>query len=151
MRRGTFEAAARRLLALGIVLLAVPAAAAAAPVYPDLVADPPGTPSRPEACSDAGGARLLLRFDGFVHNRGPGPLEIQAGGRNGSTMTSVRQRLLDGGSSVFEPLTAQVIYETDDTHDHWHLKHIARYSLWNSARTAEVGPAQKVGFGLVDS
>jgi hypothetical protein len=65
-------------------------------------------------------------------------------------MTSVRQRLLDGGCSVFEPLTAQVIYETDDSHDNWHLKHIARYSLWNSAGTAEVGPAQKVGFSLVD-
>jgi hypothetical protein len=151
MQRWTLWAAARGSLALGIVLLGLPAGAAAAPVYPDLVADPPGKPSPAEVYSDAGGARLLLRFDGFIHNRGPGPLEIQAGSRNGSAMTSVRQRLLDGDGSVFEPLTAQVIYETDDSHDHWHLKHIARYSLWNSARTAEVGPAQKVGFCLVDS
>jgi hypothetical protein len=162
MQRGPIDAAARRALALGIALLvlavalgiallALPAAAAAAPVYPDLVADPPGKPWAPEVYSDAGGARLLLRFDGFVHNRGPGPLEIQGENRNGSTMTSVRQRLLDGGGSVFEPLTAQVVYETNDSHDHWHLKHIARYSLWNSARTAEAAPAQKVGFCLVDS
>ncbi|MBD0282604.1 MAG: hypothetical protein ICV69_10490 [Thermoleophilaceae bacterium] len=151
MQRGRLEAAARRSLPLAIALLTLPAAAAAAPVYPDLVADPPGKPSAPEVYSDAGGARLLLRFDGFVHNRGPGPLEIQASSRNGTSMASVRQRFPDGGGSVFEPVTARVIYETDDSHDHWHLKHIARYSLWTSGGTAEVGPAQKVGFCLVDS
>ncbi|HEY1450658.1 MAG TPA: Ig-like domain-containing protein, partial [Solirubrobacteraceae bacterium] len=36
-------------------------------------------------------------------------------------------------------------------HHHWHLQRAAKYSLWNSAKTAEVAPAQKVGFCLDDS
>jgi hypothetical protein len=90
-----------------------------------------------------------MRFDGFVHNRGPGPLEIRATNRSGATMTSVRQRIYDSGGGVFEDRAGspapQVLFETDDSHDHWHLKHIARYSLWNYEGTAEAAPAQKAG------
>jgi hypothetical protein len=136
--------------------LSVPVAgAAAAPAPPDLVADPPSAASAPEVYDDGGGPRLLMRFDGFVHNRGPGPLEIRATNRSGATMTSVRQRIYDSGGGVFEDWAGspapQVLFETDDSHDHWHLKHIARYSLWNYEGTAEAAPAQKAGFCLVDS
>ena len=142
-------------LALGCALLGLPVAGAgAAPVPPDLVADPPGAASAPEVYDDGGVPRLLMRFDGFVHNRGAGALEIRATNRSGATMTSVRQRIYDSGGGVFEDWAGspspQVLFETDDSHDHWHLKHIARYSLWNSEGTAEVAPAQKVGFCLVD-
>ena len=44
-----------------------------------------------------------------------------------------------------------MIFEPEDGHDHWHLKNAARYSLWNEAKTAEVAPAMKVGFCLIDS
>ena len=147
---------ARHALALSCTLFALPVAgAAAAPAFPDLVADSPGPPSAPTVYDDGGGPRLLIRFDGYVHNRGPGALEIRASGRSGTTMTDVRQRVYDGGGGPFQDLLAspapQVIFETDDDHDHWHLKHIARYSLWNAEGTAEVAPAQKVGFCLVDS
>jgi hypothetical protein len=43
------------------------------------------------------------------------------------------------------------VYETNDDHRHWHLKDVMRYSLWSEDRTAEVAPAQKVGFCLVDT
>ena len=67
-------------------------------------------------------------------------------------MTNVRQRIFDSISgSTLLASPAQVLYETDDSHDHWHLKNIARYSLWNLEGTAEVAPAQKVGFCLIDS
>jgi hypothetical protein len=143
---------ARRALALSCALAGLPVAGAAA-APPDLVADPPGAASAPEVYDDGGGPRLLMRFDGFVHNRGPGALEINATDRVGAVMTSVTQRIYDGGSFVDWPgdPAPQVLFETDDSHDHWHLKHIARYSLWNAEGTAEVAPAQKVGFCLVDS
>ena len=142
------------MLALSCALAALPAAGAlAAPVYPDLVADPPGAASAPVVYDDGAGPRLLMRFDGFVHNAGFGALEIFASARSGTTMTNVRQRVYDSasGSSFWSNNPRpQVLFETDDSHNHWHLKNIARYSLWNSAGTAEVAPAQKVGFCLVD-
>ena len=145
----TLATRVRRAMALCLALLALPAAAAEA-ALPDLVSDPPGAPSSPEIYRDAGGARLVMRFDGFVHNRGAGALEIRAGSRLGATMTSVQQWDTGAGSPVFGPVTPQVLFETDDLHNHWHLRNVARYSLWNSALTAEVAPAQKVGFCLVD-
>lgn len=145
-----------RGLALGCVLLALPASAAlAAPVYPDLVADPPGPPAAPVVYDDGAGPRLLMRFDGFVHNAGRGALDIRASGRSATTMTNVRQRIYDDAGGPFQDLLSapapQVLFETDDDHDHWHLKNIARYSLWNLEGSAEVAPAQKVGFCLIDS
>lgn len=83
-----------------------------------------------------------MRFDGFVHNRGPGALELNANNRVGAAMTSVTQRIYDSGGGVFEDLAGnpvpQVLSETDDSHNHWHLKHIARYSMWTADGTAEV-------------
>jgi len=144
----------RRVLALSCALFALPVSGAlAAPVYPDLVADPPGAAYAPVVYDDGGGPRLLMRFDGFVHNAGTGPLEIQGRDRSGVTMTTVRQRIYDGSGYVewANNPSPQVLFETDDDHDHWHLKNIARYSLWNLEGTAEVAPAQKVGFCLIDS
>jgi hypothetical protein len=146
---------ARRTLALSFALLALPASEATAALeFPDLVADPPGAASAPQVYDDGGRSRLLVRFDGFVHNQGPGALEIRASNPVGPAMTTVQQRIYDSAGGFQDKVASPapgVIYETNDDHDHWHLKHIARYSLWNQAGTAEVGPAQKVGFCLVDS
>jgi hypothetical protein len=46
---------------------------------------------------------------------------------------------------------AKMVYVNADGHHHWHLQHVAKYSLWNSEKTAEVAPAEKVGFCLEDS
>ena len=124
-------------------------------ILPDLVADAPQRPGVENYTYANGTQALLLRFDGYVHNRGNGPLEIRASSRSGSEMTYVRQfvRTPSGAMVASDPPPGppKVIYETDDSHNHWHLREIARYSLWNQARTAEVAPAQKTGFCLIDS
>ncbi len=151
------------LVALGAAALAAVAlplvGALAGPGHdlPDLVADSPERPQLSDYTYPDGTAALLLRFDGFVHNQGSGPLEIRGTDRTGLDMTTVRQWARASGGGALEALTpiagheATLRYETADGHNHWHLKEIARYSLWNAARTAEVTPAMKVGFCLEDS
>lgn len=131
------------------------ATAAVAPsvLLPDLVADAPTNPLL-ESYSDGSGARLLLRFHGFVHNAGTGPVELRASEPVGTLMTSVKQRLYDdagGHVDVSSDPEPTVHYEPTDSHDHWHLRSAARYSLWDERRTQEVAPAMKVGFCLLDS
>jgi hypothetical protein len=50
-----------------------------------------------------------------------------------------------------ESSNAEMFYVNADGHHHWHLQHVAKYSLWNSEKTVEVAPAEKVGFCLEDS
>jgi hypothetical protein len=126
----------------------------AQPLLPDLVADPPVGGNAPVVYDDGQGPRLLLRMDGFVHNRGPGPLEIRASQPVGGVMQTVRQRVYDSGGGFTDVASAhppQLVYETNDDHDHWHLRHAMRYSLWSEDRTREVAPSEKVGFCLLDS
>jgi hypothetical protein len=121
-------------------------------VYPDLVSDPP-THVDEQPYFDSTGDRLLVRFDGFIHNKGPGAFELRGSGPVSLQMTGVVQRVFNVDSSYSEldkSAIANVIYETNDDHQHWHFRHAARYSLWNDARTAEVAPASKVGFCLED-
>lgn len=141
-----------------VLAAAVPIVGLAAPndpVLPDLVADAPQRQIVSPYTYPDGTQALLMRFDGYVHNIGPGPFEIRATGRSGSTMTDVRQYVrTESGSFVRSeppPGPPSVLFETADNHNHWHLKNIARYSLWNAAKTAEVAPGMKVGFCLVDS
>ena len=145
-------AAASLAVALPIVGAAVPSGA----VLPDLVADPPAFPAIEQYTYPDATQSLLLRFDGYVHNIGPGPLEVR--GRTAAARSS-RPR----GSTSRRPRACRrptrrpagkyprILYETQDGHNHFHLQKIARYSLWNQARTAEVAPGQKVGFCLEDT
>lgn len=121
-------------------------------LLPDLVADPPVAPSL-EQYTSGGQTRLLLRFDGFVHNSGAGAADVRGSVPSGNEMTSVIQRLYHAdGTWTESPLAgARVRFENEDGHNHWHLGEAARYSLWNAAKTAEVAPAMKVGFCLEDS
>jgi hypothetical protein len=140
------------LLAAAVGALVAASPSAAAPMLPDLVADPPVGGNQPVVYADAQGQRLLLRMDGFVHNRGPGPLEIRGSNPSGGVMRTVVQRVYDGGGFADDAhLPApRLIYETNDDHSHWHLAHAMRYSLWSTDRTLEVAPGQKVGFCLMD-
>jgi hypothetical protein len=166
------------------------------PLLPQLVADPPDG-AELETSSVEGRTRLLLRFNGYLHNDGQGALDIR-GSRAAPTVTGMSTRKLEeeienykvrkeslpakieeelakpamGVSQrefttnagnpadtreyierphVEEPSSAEVLYSSADGHHHWHLQHIARYSLWNAEKTAEVAPSQKVGFCLDDS
>jgi hypothetical protein len=73
--------------------------------------------------------------------------------RVGTSMTLTQQRIYRSNGTFYDDASRdpEIIWEPEDGHDHWHLKDAARYSLWNSDRTAEVAPALKVGFCLVDS
>jgi hypothetical protein len=132
--------AAMAAVALPIIATGAPAGAD----LPDLRADPPTNPTIQRYGSSP--ARLLVRFDGYVTNIGDGPLDVAGNPAAGQMM----QRVRVNGSMVDEkPVT--VVYWTNDDHQHWHLKEVMRYSLWNQGRTAEVAPGQKTGFCLVDS
>jgi hypothetical protein len=120
---------------------------------PDLVSDAPARPVIQTFAHPDGTTHLLLRFDGFVHNQGQGAFEIRGSGPVGTEMTSVVQRVYRSNGSFFDDTSRdpRIIWEPDDDHNHWHLKNAARYSLWNFEKTAEVAPALKVGFCLIDS
>src|SRR5690348_11397332 len=76
------SAVATGVLALALTLLLAlhPARAAPGPsgtgLLPNLVADPPDGTSL-QTDSSSGTARLLLRFNGYVHNRGPGAVDFR--------------------------------------------------------------------------
>jgi hypothetical protein len=116
-------------------------------VLPNLVADPP---TRDYLDSNMG--RLLLRFDGFVHNVGPGPLELR--GQRASTADPMipQQRIYrsDGSYSDVAMPGAQMVYADADGHHHWHLQDVVAFSLWDRQRTRAVAPAMKVGFCVAD-
>jgi hypothetical protein len=120
---------------------------------PDLVSDAPdGAVLQTDVSSST--HRLLLRFNGYVHNQGTGPLEIVGQTPVNNTMTATAQRIYDtSGNLVSEDtlLHPSVIYETVDGHNHWHLRAAMRYGLWDAGKSVEVAPSQKVGFCLADS
>jgi hypothetical protein len=120
---------------------------------PDLVADAPARPIIQTYAHPDGTTHLLLRFDGYVHNQGTGAFEMRDSQPVGTDMTFTAQRVHRSDGSFFDDTSRnpQIIWEPDDDHNHWHLKNAARYSLWNSDKTAEVAPALKVGFCLIDS
>ena len=120
---------------------------------PDLVADAPARPLLATYAHPDGTTHLLLRFDGFVHNQGTGAFELRGSVPVGTEMSSVVQRVYRSDGSFLDDASRdpRIIWEPDDDHNHWHLKNAARYSLWNSDKTAEVAPALKVGFCLIDS
>jgi hypothetical protein len=123
-------------------------------VLPDLVAEPPTSP-QPLAVERLGDSRdhLLLRFDGSLHNIGPGPLEIRGSQPVNGAMTVTGQRIYRSDSSFRDDNSRHppILFENADGHRHWHLKGAARYSLWDEAGGAQVAPASKVGFCLLDS
>ena len=118
---------------LGVLALAPPAAFAADPVRPDLVADPPDERTLEV---DAANARLLMRFDGFMHNAGISPAELWASTPVGGLMTTVTQRIWapDGSSYEDRSIPATVRYEDNDQHEHFHFQEAARYSLQDPGR-----------------
>ena len=131
----------------------------AAPLAPDLRADPPENISQPElyqTASGLGAGRLLVRFDGFVTNVGQGPIEIrgnpQVTGRcRPAPAARPRSRARAATRAVAgRGGTPPVYFETADGHNHFHLKNAMRYSLWNQSKTAQVAPGPKVGFCLYD-
>ena len=85
----------RQKIALSLVTTAAAAAvtvpiiassAPPAPLLPDLVSDAPTGPRFDTYDPVNGVPRLLIRFDGYIHNDGDGPIDVQ-GNPNYPTMT----------------------------------------------------------------
>lgn len=120
---------------------------------PDLISDPP-VPRTVQDILFAGHQIRVVRFDGYVTNQGPGVLDMfgdpTLSDPTDLTSHSVWQRVWNGTDweKVQQP---PVRFESADGHDHFHLMEIARYSLWDSQKRAEVAPGEKVGFCLFDS
>ncbi len=175
VRRPTAWLAVLLCAGLGLTIsLHAAHASSQTPQLPDLVADPPDNISIDESEETPTGghmeAELLLRFNGYVHNKGPGALDFR-GMREAPPNPSepalplmgVFQRIYEYPSTEGPPPTEEstphkdepsrgvMEYVTADGHEHWHLQHVAYYSLWNADKTAEVAPSQKVGFCLEDS
>ena len=149
----------RLAIATAVVMVALAGTTAmrggAAPVtdaLPDLVSDPPGSPALQTYSYPNGTNHLLLRFEGYVHNRGAGALEVRGSGPSGGRMSATAQRIYRSNGTWTDDTTRniQMVWEPEDGHDHWHMKHAARYSLWSADRMAMVAPAMKVGFCLID-
>ncbi|MFN8108238.1 MAG: lysyl oxidase family protein [Thermoleophilia bacterium] len=125
---------------------------------PDLVGDAPdGAIMQPYTGVLPGGtqpvSRLLMRFNGYVHNDGAGPLDFQ-GDPTGGTMAQYVQPT-GGGPLVQYPsqpgdTAPAFLYDTGDGHNHWHLQAADQYSLWDDARSAPVKAGSKTGFCLYD-
>ncbi len=129
---------------------------APAEALPDLVSDSP-TSAVLQTYIDADPSvprRLLLRFNGYVHNKGAGPLEMIGRSPSNGTMTQTGQRIYDTSGAFMREDTSRdpvLVYETADGHNHWHLRAAMRYALYDASKSVEVAPSQKVGFCLIDS
>jgi Lysyl oxidase len=120
---------------------------------PDLVAPPPANPRTSVETLADGQSHFLLRFTGYIHNAGQGPLEIWGSDPSGGVMTQSWQRIYqDQGNGSRDDVSRhpRITFENADGHEHWHVQGAARFSLWNEAGTAQVAPAAKVGFCLED-
>lgn len=131
-----------------LVAIAAPAGSAQAPdrLLPDLISDPP-RPSFFNELASEDGQRLVVTFDGYVHNIGAGPLDVVG---NPQEPGGMRQRVQtpDGWEEVGSPT---VRFETDDGHNHFHLIEAVDYVLWNELQTEQTADGSKIGFCLVDS
>ncbi len=139
-----------------------------------MVADPPDnvsiSVSQETPTGEPAAAKLLLRFNGYLHNKGPGALDFRGKRATpgdpknlASPPMEVSQRIYEYETTSGPPPTSEetphreeqsnskMEYVNADGHHHWHLQHVAAYSLWNSQKSAEVAPSQKVGFCLEDS
>lgn len=106
---------------------------------------------------------LLLRFDGYIANLGPGPFQIRGASprRVGGQieMTTTTQRVLERsltGQQRYVALAPRpgltLVYEPTSTHRHFHVLHLVEYLL-RSADGASVAPVvgkNVVGFCVAD-
>ncbi|MBA3810005.1 MAG: hypothetical protein H0X28_16655, partial [Solirubrobacterales bacterium] len=109
------------------------------PLLPDLVADPPAgifleTSTTEGGLKKTAEPQLLLRFNGYIHNLGPGAVDFRGSRKStGEAMKAFQRVYNSDGSFKEEPSAAELLYASADGHEHWHLQRAAKYSLWNSA------------------
>lgn len=146
LRRGGVAVVLVVVAGLGAVALPAGAQSDNA-LLPDLISDPPRPSYFSELNTADGGTRLVVTFDGYVHNIGQGPLDVVG---NPQEVGGMEQRVRDGDDwvSVGSPT---VRFETDDGHNHFHLIEAIEYVLWNEQQGSQTAVGSKIGFCLVDS
>gem|GEM_PF-1034428 len=145
---------ARAAVAIALVLalsaLVAPtgdARQSSASLLPDLISDPPRPSFLNEITTSVGETRLVVTFDGYVHNIGEGALDVVG---NPQLPDGMKQRVFNG--STWEEVGSPTVrFETDDGHNHFHLIEAIEYVLWNELQGAQAAIGSKVGFCLVDS
>jgi hypothetical protein len=116
------------IAALGFLLATTSIARAATDKLPGMAADPATNPSLQTYANPDGTTHLLLRFDGYIHNQGPGAMELRGAQRVGTTMTQTAQRIYRTDGSFYDDTSrhADIAWEPADSHNHRHLKAAAR-------------------------
>jgi len=164
-RRRHRAAALAGALAAAAGLALVPGALAEPGVaeLPDLVADlPVNMMTKQETIQARPGTRLLLRFDGHVHNAGTGPMEIQADAPMGSFaddtlhMSDVKQVFYDSNGDYVDDTPSSVDFMhagpgAPAAHRHWHTDRASAFHLVSASSHARIKESDKVGFCLSDS
>jgi Lysyl oxidase len=147
MRTRTLIAGAALVLALPVVVWAIPARAAADRL-PNLRMAPL-TDLRVDKTADG---RRLLRFSMTIVNVGTGGFEVHAT-RADSTATSwmVGQRIYDDAGGSREATTSTQLVFGGDGHNHWHIRDLESAELIRLDNGVKVGTSAKRGFCFWDN
>lgn len=107
--------------------------------------------------------RLLLRFDAYVYNAGPGVLELTGSDpellNGGWEMARVRQRVYrrpdhrDRGVELPPRLGQRILFQPAEQHKHWHFAKAVRYALIDptGGQADAISEKEDVGFCLADT
>ena len=99
----------------------------------------------------AGGIERL-RFSAMIVNVGAGPFELAASRPGTDSAWTVSQRLHHSdGSTTESPTAAGMIFDTGDSHGHWHVRDLEHYDLLRLDNGAKVGTSDKSGFCFFDT
>jgi len=134
-------------VALSAVVAPTGDAQSAGSLLPDLISDPPRPSFFNELNTADGSTRLVVTFDGYVHNIGDGTLDVVG---NPQEPSGMKQQVRNGDD--WEIVGSPTVrYETDDGHNHFHLIEVIEYVLWNELQGSQTAIGSKIGFCLVDS
>lgn len=134
------------LVALVVVLIS-PASGAAPDRLPDL-----GMARIAGPRIDRVGGQRVLRFDAIVVNVGDGAFELR--GARPSTATalmSVTQRIFAADGAHRDVPSPAVLYYSGDGHDHWHVRDLQLYELFDLDSGDPLGVGAKGGFCFFDN
>ena len=139
------------LALLAIVIAPVGSASAGSPAAADKLPDLELARPHDMRVQVAPNNRKRLRFGSVVYNVGDGPIEVRAGNRQGTVLTSVKQRIYRT-DSTFHDVTknVRVSYE-DDGHNHFHIRKFIVATLTRLDGSAPTRRLRKIGFCLVDT
>jgi hypothetical protein len=101
---------------------------------------------------DRVGGQRVLRFDAIVVNVGDGAFELRGARPNTATaLMSVQQRIFAADGAHRDVPSPAVLYYGGDGHDHWHVRDLQLYQLFDLDSGAPLGVGAKGGFCFFDN